>query len=96
MKKNLLKAACTFVNQISLKYNELDADTPIFDQFHDDMRVQRDCSYEVLDEIEEYLKLKDEKAAIYYIKQLEDTLVYCTYVIEMQEMYKNLPKSIFG
>jgi len=53
--KKQLKRGMALVNKIDAAYNKLDNYNEwFFDAFHDDMRIQRDCAFMELDELEEY------------------------------------------
>jgi hypothetical protein len=67
-----------------------------FNQYHDNLRIQADCSTDVYEEIEVYLKLGRKDAVNYHLDQLRDTLTYCKAVIKLQTETNNLPACIFG
>jgi hypothetical protein len=107
--KTTVKNAIKLADQIEKKYNELTADDPnFFDQHHDHLRIQMDCAWDEVAELEEYLKNPTKKYGYQHHKptgaecaevcmqNLQDTLTYCKAVIDLQTQTTNLPKSIFG
>lgn len=94
---NIKNEAQKAVKDIWHYYHLLNTDNEdFFSQYHDNLRIQADCSVEVFGEILEYLKLKDTDNAKYYLQQLKDTLIYCKAVIQLQNKTNDLPKCIFG
>ena len=100
-KTNALK----LMRQINTKYDELDGeDGGFFDLYHDDLLIQRDCSFQEYEEIIEYLdnpkkmygRISGKEGAEIGIKNLHDTLIYMTAVIDIQTKINDLPKSIYG
>ena len=97
MKAEISQQARKIAQQIENQYNELNNETPyFFDQHHDDMRIQRDCSYEELTEIEAYEQRGEIKFAKIGLKNLKETLIYMKAIIKLQEQTNNLPRSIYG
>ncbi len=106
--KTTLKNAIKLAQQIEAKYNQLDADNQgFFKLYHDDLRTQSDCAWQEIEEIEAdlqaMLKTTDKeckKISKQYIEtsmqNLRDTLVYVTYIIDIQNQLENCPKSIYG
>ena len=99
------KKGLALANKIDATYNKLDNyNEYFFDAYQDDLRVQRDCAFMELDELEEYCKnpkkqfgdITGTEGVEICIKNLEDTLTYCNAVIKLQNLSKELPKSIYG
>jgi hypothetical protein len=94
---NIKNEAQKTVKDIWHNYHLLNTDNEnFFNQYHDNLRLQADCSTDVFSEIVEYLKLQDVENAKYYLQQLKDTLVYCKAVINLQKKTNDLPQCIFG
>ena len=103
-----LKNAIKLAQQIAVKYNELDCiDDGFFDLYHDDLLTQKNCAWQEVEEIEAdlqaILKTTDKeckKISKQYVEtsmqNLKDTLVYVTYIIDIQNQLENCPKSIYG
>lgn len=105
--KTTLNNAIKLAQQISSKYNELDGDSPIFDLYHDDLSIQSDCAWQEVDEIEEYLKNKKKVYGInneytglnlaeISMQNLTNTLIYVSFIIDIQNQLNKCPKSIYG
>ena len=101
----LLKQGSSLAAQIEMFYNKLDNECEyFFDAHHDDLRIQMDCAWQEVGELEvyssnpknKYGKLTGKECALSCIDVLLDTLTYCEAVINLQEQSKCLPKSIFG
>ena len=94
---NIKNEAQKIVKYIWHNYHLLNTDNEdFFNQYHDILRIQADCSVDVLIEIVEYLKLNDIDYAKYHLQQLKDTLIYCKAVIQLQNKTNDLPACIFG
>ena len=94
---NLTKIAATLARKIELEYSKLNNDDPnFFETYHDNVRCQMDCAYQIAGEVEIYVEKDDLKSAKEQVKDLQDTLKYCKAVIELQKQTVNLPKCIFG
>jgi hypothetical protein len=92
-----VKNAAAIAKKITDLYNKLNLDCEyFFKAHHDNLRIQMDCAWEVVGEIDHYLKVNDLESANDEFKSLEDTLIYCDAVIKLQEQTNNLPKCIFG
>jgi hypothetical protein len=95
--KNHLKTANKLVSEINKLYNQLTIENErFFETYHDDLRIQSDCSFELLGEIEYYEEKGETKFVGPLIEDLRQTLTYCKAVIDLQTQTNNLPKSIFG
>jgi len=97
MKNPLLKKAIKIANAISKEYNLLTIENNnFFNQYHDDLMIQRDCAWQVVNDIEYYEEKNEIKNALLDIKNLEKTLIYCKAVIALQKQTNKLPESIYG
>ena len=107
--KTTVKNAIKLAEQIDALYNKLTlGNYGFFDAFHDDLRIQRDCACDEVNELEEYLQNPTKKygfmkkkptgaeCADMCMQNLVDTLNYCEAVIKLQEQTLKLPKSIYG
>ena len=95
--KTTVKNAAILCKKITDLYNKLNIDCEyFFNAHHDNLRVQMDCSWETLGDIEHYLKINDLESANDEFKNLQDTLIYCEAVIKLQQQVNDLPKCIFG
>jgi hypothetical protein len=102
--KTTLNNAIKLAQQIEAKYNELNGDNEgFFDLYHDDLRIQSDCAWQEVEEIEEDLKTKSKeckKISKQYIEismqHLRDTLAYVTFIIDIQNQLDKCPRSIYG
>jgi len=80
--------------EIEKQYMLLDGqDGNFFDTYHDMMKIQSDCAWGVVDEMEFNKELEHYDLDI---TSLEDTLEYCKAVIAIQELTNKLPSAIFG
>ena len=96
-KTNLTKIAAVLAHKIEIEYSKLTNDDPnFFETYHDNMRCQMDCAYDIAGEVEHYFNKGDIKNAKEQIKVLQDTLKYCQAVIELQKQTVSLPRCIFG
>jgi hypothetical protein len=100
--KKILKATQTkytnqaikLAKQIEEQYMLLDGeDDNFFHTYHDDMKIQSDCAWDVVAEMEDNKKIEHFELDI---TSLEDTLEYCKAVIQLQIQTNNLPRAIFG
>jgi hypothetical protein len=95
--KTTLKNAIKLAQEIESKYNELNGDNEgFFDLYHDDLRIQSDCAWQEVEELEEYLKNKEKEYVEISMQNLRDTLAYVTSIIDVQNQLNNCPKSIYG
>jgi hypothetical protein len=95
--KTTLKNAIKLAQEIQKKYNELNNENEgFFDLYHDDLLIQSDCAWLEVEEIEEDLKNKQKKYAEISMQNLRDTLIYVTFIIDIQNQLNNCPKSIYG
>ena len=85
------------LNRIETAYQKLGIENEdFFNQYHDNMLIQRDCSFDVGNDIEHYLSKNDLKSADWHLEQLEKTTKYCEAIIELQTQTLALPECIFG
>lgn len=99
-----LKQGVKLAQQIEEQYNLLEGDSVFFDLFHDDLRIQSDCAWEVVDELEEYSEnpkkqfgqITGKEGIEITLDQLNDTLIYVTAVIKLQAQFNDLPRAIYG
>ena len=92
-----LNKAIKLAQQIEAKYNQLDnVNEGFFDLYHDDLRIQSDCAWLEVEDLKEDLKNKQKKYAEISMQNLNDTLAYVTFIIDIQNQLKNCPKSIYG
>ena len=104
MKKIILQGR-KLAAAIEKEYNKLNYDGyNFFETYHDNLRIQMDCAWEELGELENYannpIKMfgntlgKD--AAIQVLEVLNNTLIFARAVIALQEQTRNLPYAYFG
>jgi len=91
-----LRNAIKLARQIESKYNELDANNIFFNLYHDDLRTQSDCAWDEIAEMSNYLKNKEKEYAEMSMQNLRDTLVYVTFIIDVQNQLDKCPRSIYG
>jgi hypothetical protein len=92
--KKLITQAKKLAQQIEKQYMLLDGeDDNFFRTYHDDMKIQSDCAWDVVAEMEYNTDIEHSKLDI---TSLEDTLEYCKAVIQLQIQTNNLPRAIFG
>ncbi len=95
--KTTLKNAIKLAQEIEAKYNELNGDNEgFFNLYHDDLRIQSDCAWQEVEELEEYLKNKQKEYAEISMQNLKDTLAYVTFIIDIQNQLDKCPRSIYG
>jgi hypothetical protein len=103
--KKLLKEGVKIATQIENLYNELDYEGyDFFNVHHDNLRIQMDCSWMEVDELEynvnnptkKYGDITGKDCAAICIENLKNTLVYVKAVIKLQQQTKDLPTCIFG
>jgi hypothetical protein len=95
--KTTLNKAIKLAQQIEAKYNQLDADNQgFFNLYHDDLYIQKNCAWLEVEDLKEDLKNKQNKYAEISMQNLKDTLVYVTFIIDIQNQLENCPKSIYG
>ena len=103
--KTTLKNAIELAKQIQNKYDELGIENEnFFNLYHDDLRIQSDCAWDEIGEMDVYLKNKDKvygnstgaEHAESCMQNLIDTLAYVTFIIDIQNQLANCPKSIYG
>jgi hypothetical protein len=103
--KTTLKNAIELAKQIQSKYNELGIENKnFFSLYHDHLLLQSDCAWEEIGEMDVYLKNKNKVYGIATgaehaetsMQNLRDTLVYVTFIIDIQNQLNNCPKSIYG
>lgn len=96
--KKKFKTAQQMFEQICALYLELDPNKSefIFNNFHDDMQIQRDGANKDLSEMEYYMEYKKEKAFEMCYDNILKTLEYCTALIKLQKHASELPNSIYG
>jgi hypothetical protein len=93
----ILNKAIKLAQEIQKKYNELNNDNEnFFDLYHDDLLIQSDCAWQEVEELEEDLKNKQKEYAEISMQNLKDTLIYVTFIIDIQNQLNNCPKSIYG
>ena len=101
----LLKGGILLAQKIDAAYEELDiVNEYFFNQFHDNMLIQKDCAWQEVGELEvysenlttKYGRITGKDGADSCIKNLEATLKYCNAVIKLQEQSKVIPECIFG
>lgn len=101
----LLENAIDIANHIESLYNELDYEGYCFFKiYHDNLKLQMDCSWCEVQELENYINNPTKKygditgkdCAKICIKNLKNTLVYAKAVIKLQQQTKDLPTCIFG
>ena len=91
-----LRNAIKLARQIELKYNELDVNNIFFNLYHDDLRIQSDCAWDEIGEMSNYLTNKQKEYAEMSMQNLKDTLIYVTFIIDIQNQLNKCPKSIYG
>jgi hypothetical protein len=91
--KNAMKKAIKLAMEIEHQYMLLEGDSDFFNTYHDVMKIQSDCAWQVVDEMEcNKTKVHDDMDLI----SLQDCLEYCKAVIELQTKTNDLPLIIFG
>lgn len=90
---------------IQKEYNKLNYEGyNFFSTHHDNLRIQMDCAFEELGELEVYANnpskkygnILGEQGALLTLETLKDTLIFVKAVIQLQEQTRNLPMPIFG
>lgn len=103
--KTTVNNATKLARKINEAYVALSGDDMnFFNQYHDSLRIQADCAWDEVAELEEYLQNPTNKygrrtgleCANMGMQNLVDTLKYCEAVIKLQEQTLKLPKSIYG
>ena len=103
--KTTLNNAIKLAQKIEMMYSQLNLENEgFFNLYHDDLRIQSDCAYQEVDDIEEYLahpkKIWNGATSLELaegcMKNLKDTLTYVTFIIDVQTKLNNCPKSIYG
>jgi hypothetical protein len=102
--KTTIKNAAKLALQIEKKYNELNTDNSgFFDLYHDDLKTQSDCAYQDFNDLEEYLKTPkkvynnttSKELADDIMENLKATLIYVSFIIDIQNQLNNTPKSVY-
>lgn len=89
--------ASKFLKRIQASYMLLDANnSDFFNQYHDTLRIQMDCSFEVALEMDFYLIEDNLESFNTALEQLKSTAAYCEAVIKLQKQTVSLPEPIFG
>lgn len=97
--KKVVKQAIDLANKIEAEYMKLDPNKSeiIFDQFHDNMQIQKDCAWQEVDEIEMYAEKKETEQYIQSgIDNLTKTLAYCKAITKLQKQAEAVPECIYG
>ncbi len=102
--KTFLKEAVALAQKINKCYNQLTFtnDQTIFNRYHDTLKIQNDCAWEVVGEIEHYERTANDTNAEQIthiiegeIANLKKALLYCQGVIKLQTQFEKLPEAIF-